>query len=1270
MLSFFRRLLAFCLILLLLGAVVFAMLPTLASTEWGRKQVVYWINRSIPGTIEIRSLDLHWTQGQDLEGILLKDPQGHSVFQIEKFSTEGTLWQLLRKSTHLGYTQIIDLNASIQTNEKGSTNLHNALGIVPAAITEPITPSTTLLSDVNVDLYLFSAHHPLSALIKGKTRQDKLTGSFEVNLALQALSASNWDQLKQDVQNYLSIEGSKEAKLQAHVVNFPVDLIDWLTSLFNPRLNGLFHSLLGDRLNLSIEKEPSQEGLAFTLTAQSPLMQGNLKGKVANGLVTLQEPGAFQFNLTPEFINPLSEERFRLLHSTLLKVNLQSLAFPLNILDSEATIDPCQFEFRTQVSLPKIDIDIPTVGPLSLVNLQGLINTPACDKNIDLQLSGKVLQGIEGFDFKADSTLSKPSQFSGLLEDMLENFQATVNINQFPLKLLPQFKSKPELLDLLGTPLDSQLKISSKGQNVWQAAFSLHTPKMDLKEASLQLDNELFLTKPAQLDLILSNHCFNTLLNKNDLTLTQPCPIAVVLKNFRVSLEDPSSGKFQLETSIPLIQFADPLAWGTLRIQNTVLLLEGQSLARAASSLTGQLSLLQPDGSLSPLLDEPLAFSLHSNLEVGKEGRMEIPLIRLEIKNSILNGEAEGKLSNFTTLDLTQSTQLNYLLTPAALDAVNQNISKEIPRLRENAALKLAIYPVSLDLKSLSLASLKLKGALAVDRLHFEDASGTHPLLEKIELPWEINGPENLIAADLKGMIYTPARGKPSPFTSHLQLWLTQGSFDPARTKAEIQMNFDGMPTSLLSSPFTPHDLSPILGPIIDLNLKTFLDPTQEKPGYVDLSLDSANFHVQGRFKLNHAASIYDENKIPNFRLNLTPESFEAIKKILAYSSELKLANPVTLSGQLSQFSLPLKEPILDQTLVDFAFSTTDIRWQNISSEPVKIQGKLSTQNLSESLQFSLKALSAAGTQAEVNFDGKLNDGIITLNKPLEGSVNLTPFITQTFLAPSVPLLSSAIGSENPVKFSISPNQFSCPLFPFQPDQIKVGKGMLDLGKIRFRNEGELSSVLNFIHSISDSTFTIWFTPLYFNLEKNILTLKRLDLLVANSYTLASWGSLNLNKQSADLVLGLSAQSLQYAFGIQGLDDQYILQIPLHSEKGKVEIDKKKATARITALIAQSQGGFKGKIIGNILDAALSNGGEIAPAPTTQPFPWKDSFKPAAAAGDSLKNQSESAAPSADPADGKKKKKKKSLQDQFEDPLKEIQEGAIQVLDSLFKGKQ
>lgn len=269
---FVSRAISLILILLIFLGLLLALLPTLASTEWGRKQVVAWVNRSIPGNVEIKNLEFHWGKGQVLEGILLKDPEGQSVLGIEKFSTEATLWQLLRKSTHLGLTQIQDLNAAIVTDEKGWTNLQRALGIPPSNDIPPLAPSTIVLSDVNADLDLLTAQHPLSAHIKGLTRQDNLNGSFEINLSLNGLQANDWEELKQDAQSYLSIEGSKEAKIQAQVINFPVDLIDRLVALKKPHLNGFFHSILGDRLNLTIEKEPNQEGLAFNLTALTPLM--------------------------------------------------------------------------------------------------------------------------------------------------------------------------------------------------------------------------------------------------------------------------------------------------------------------------------------------------------------------------------------------------------------------------------------------------------------------------------------------------------------------------------------------------------------------------------------------------------------------------------------------------------------------------------------------------------------------------------------------------------------------------------------------------------------------------------------------------------------------------------------------------------------------------------------------------------------------------------------------------------------------------------------
>ena len=71
---------------------------------------------------------------------------------------------------------------------------------------------------------------------------------------------------------------------------------------------------------------------------------------------------------------------------------------------------------------------------------------------------------------------------------------------------------------------------------------------------------------------------------------------------------------------------------------------------------------------------------------------------------------------------------------------------------------------------------------------------------------------------------------------------------------------------------------------MVDLHLKTFLDLTHEKPGYLDLAADSTHLHAQGRLKLNHAATIYDESKAPNFRLNLTPEGFEFLKRLAGIS--------------------------------------------------------------------------------------------------------------------------------------------------------------------------------------------------------------------------------------------------------------------------------------------------------------------------------------------------------------------------------------------------
>lgn len=1342
--SIFKSLGILLLILLVMGGIFIALLPTLSSTDWGRKQIVNWVNYSIPGQIEISSLDLHWGKNQVIEGFLLKDPEGKSVVEIEKFSTEATLWRLLSKSTRLGFTQIQDLNAAIVTDDKGWTNLQKALGVSPSAEALPITPSTIILSDVNADIYLFAHQHPLSADIKGLTKQDNLSGSFEINVALQGLQGENWQQLKTGAQHYLSVEGSKEAKIHARVTNFPVDLIDRLVALRNPDLNGLFHSLLGDRLNLVIDKEPSREGLAFNLTALAPLMQGDIKGKVSKGHFTLQEPAIFHFNLTPESVNPFTSHHFELLQASRLKMVIQEMMLPLTFLDNEVPIDSCQFGFKIQGSLPKTAVDVYSLGNLNLLTLQLTLEAPLCDPSMRLQIVGQAQGRQDPFDIHFESTLTKPTHLSDLLQQVQRGMQSSLKVTHFPLQLLPFVQKQPELIEQIGDYASAQVVIKAKEIGEYDLTASLQAPHLVLPQAQFHMNKDLTLTSPANFNWQMPASCLQSLLKMESLSLEHVCPVLISFKHLVVSFDAPESTKFHIELTIPEIQLPYLLPGGKLRFKDVNFRLDSPNSTDFYSQLNAQAALVTSDGLYSPLLDHPLELVHISNWKRLSQNKIEMPFGRLQLNSLASSAQIEGRLSADRHFILTKPAYVHYLMTPLALQTISQLLEKEWPKLQQATNVNFTIEPTSLDLTSAPLAFLKAKGLLALDRLALQDTSGALPTLENLFLPWTIDAPRNHLLVNLKGQAYTQEGIKPSQLSARIQLenWLNQNRFDISHVKAEIQADLTNLPTSVVSVLLTTHDLSPIIGPVMDIDLQTLIDRDQHSPGFWDMDVDSSSFHAKARFKFTDVITLYDAAKPAEFRFTVTPESYSHLKTWMNLPSESSLAEPATLSGHISQLNVPMKKSPslqdLGQLVVDF--TTTDIKWMNTDTPPIHFEGDINSQNLAESIHFSCRALAASfpplrfegsltdlfnskskwnnwtdmslqtklqaqqltptflqsllllntenrqkiqalfgetidiqaschlkrlngpvkatvkGSLGNIQLDGQVQQGILTLNSPLTSSVQMTPLFTQTFFAANAPLLSSAIGSEQPIRLEIDPTRFSCSLFPFQLERVNIDKGTLSLGKIRFRNEGELRSILNMIRPIPEQQFTIWFTPLYFQLHQGKLTLKRLDMLVANAYTLASWGTLNLLNQKADLTLGISAQSLQYAFGIQGLDEDYLLQIPLYTRQGKVEVDKTKAAARISALVAQTKGGDRVKFVGDLIDLALTNSERGHPAPTTHPFPWAQEFTPAAAP----KNEAPAEAP-AEESSKKKRKRQKSLGSE------EIIKGASQLFDQLLK---
>jgi hypothetical protein len=359
----FFSLRVFLVALLTLG-IFLLLLPTLMSSDWGRKQTLKIANHFIPGEIEVRSLKLQWGKEQTIEGFLLKDPEGQPVLEIKSLTMEAPLWKFLSAYPQVGMVQIRELSALLVLDDHGWVNLQQALGGFSGQ--KDLSVSRVELSHVYMNLNLFSEQKPFSASIKGITQQDNLLGSFDIDLVLHGLHIDEWNEGLKALQQYFIKNLNEESKIYLNLFNFPTDLLDHFSHFNNPRLKRLFHSFLGDRLDLKMDKEAHTKGV-FNLIARSPLIEGTMKGKVDEGLIVLQEPATFYFKLTPEAVNSFTPSRTQLHHVTEVNIVLSDLSFPLEVLQGDSSsgdFHKCGFSIDT--NLAKTDLNI---HPLGLVNI-------------------------------------------------------------------------------------------------------------------------------------------------------------------------------------------------------------------------------------------------------------------------------------------------------------------------------------------------------------------------------------------------------------------------------------------------------------------------------------------------------------------------------------------------------------------------------------------------------------------------------------------------------------------------------------------------------------------------------------------------------------------------------------------------------------------------------------------------------------------------------------------------------------------------------------
>jgi hypothetical protein len=301
------------------------------------------------------------------------------------------------------------------------------------------------------------------------------------------------------------------------------------------------------------------------------------------------------------------------------------------------------------------------------------------------------------------------------------------------------------------------------------------------------------------------------------------------------------------------------------------------------------------------------------------------------------------------------------------------------------------------------------------------------------------------------------------------------------------------------------------------------------------------------------------------------------------------------LEGSLT--SLP--SCLLDQLL------QTDRLIEEMIGSALSLKGSISAQHGKGSFHL---ALDSSNCQTQAN--GAFNGHTITLQKPLTARILPTPALSELLMREVNPLFLTSVQAHHPITLKLSSENFSCPYAPFDIGSLSIEQGVIDIGQVTIQNGPSLQALLDLLRNrrlqnIKD--VNAWFTPLSFQLKNGNLKADRLDVLLAGSVHLCSWGRIDLQNKKLHMYLGIPADTLASSFGVSGLNRDYVLKIPVRGTITAPELTTGPAIAQITAISASQSLPLPkvGKLFGKVIQgvAELKSDKDVPPA--KRPFPWE-----------------------------------------------------------------
>lgn len=252
--------------------------------------------------------------------------------------------------------------------------------------------------------------------------------------------------------------------------------------------------------------------------------------------------------------------------------------------------------------------------------------------------------------------------------------------------------------------------------------------------------------------------------------------------------------------------------------------------------------------------------------------------------------------------------------------------------------------------------------------------------------------------------------------------------------------------------------------------------------------------------------------------------------------------------------------------------------------------------------------LTVTSPNTNVNFPGRYDEGKLTLVSDAVVTTKVTRELGQKLLKDINFILESAYSSDKPIKLTVPAQGFVVPVEDFAIDNVSAANVKLELGTINLENRGPLALLMKLARRQNARQMQAEFSPLIVSLKNGkVHHENRLDTLIDGSFHLVTFGDIDLARQQLDMVVGLTADTLDDVFGAEGLDPRLVYQIPVTGPQAKPNIDIGKAGVELGTLRERTKLAKDNPLLGGLLNALL---GELfgknkpVPAQSQTPLPW------------------------------------------------------------------